>query len=148
MEEELEEKIHKEVVALEDSLSDSEKQIEKAGEAGKVDPFSLFGKIAAIVIIVALLIGGGMYFGQNINKSSNTSVSPTPAVQADTSPSAAPQTQTMPTSAKAAPLDKSTTAGGAKGTSYGVYQVDYPSSWTISEEKTDITDKLTLSKGV
>lgn len=114
----------------------------------KKDPFSTFGKIVAAVIVIALLIGGGIFLGQTFKQSSNPE--PTPTSQTNpTSPTqsaALSPTTTSPTQSAAA-LDKSTTAGGASGTSYKVYQVDYPSSWSVAKEKTDLTDKLTLTKG-
>lgn len=146
MEDELKEKIYSEAQALEGALSASEKQIETHGEKGKIDPFSVFGKVAAVVVIIALLLGGGIYLGKNLNKNSNTQT-PTPTVNPSVTQTEKVGPSAAPTAGSAATLDKSTTAGPANGTSFKVYQVDYPSSWTLAKEKTDVTDKLTLTKG-
>ena len=120
-------------------------------QMSKKDPFSLIGKIVAAVVVIALLVGGGLYLGQSMNKNSQnqTQTSPTPSqaganttptLSGQASPSAAPTTNYQVGM-------KTITAGPAGGTSFGVYAVDIPAGWTNVHEKTDITDKLTITKG-
>ncbi len=112
------------------------------------DPFSVFGKIAAVVIVAALLIGGGAYLGMSLNKNSNQN-----GMQTTPTPQASPTTvmQESPTSSQTPvvnhPLEVLTTAGGAPGTSFTTYTINVPADWTPKEDKTSVSDKLTLTKG-
>ncbi len=113
----------------------------------KKDPFSIVGKVAVLLIVAALLVGGGLYLGKSMNKNSNSnnSVMPSPTVEQamEESPTASP---TPSTSSGQAQM-KTVVAGPAKGTSFGAYSIDIPSGWTDKHEVTDITDKLTITKG-
>ena len=114
----------------------------------KKDPFSMFGKIATIVIVAALLLGGGLYLGQTMNKDGdqNTSENTAPT-QTITSPTV------MQQSPEASPTDSEKTGektvylGPAKGTSFKLVQIDIPAGWSEKRETTDITDKLIVTKG-
>jgi hypothetical protein len=115
----------------------------------KKDFFSTFGKLAAIVIVAALLVGGGVYLGQNMNKSSvPPSASPVPEISSVPSPTTGQVTTAPTASQESGKLTKTVTAGGAKGTAFGVYAIDFPQDWTETKEKNELTDKLTLSKGL
>jgi hypothetical protein len=80
----------------------------------KKDPFSLFGKIAAILIVVLILVGGGVYLGSNLNKNPDKETSESmPAKNASNiSPTAvqSPSPVVTQTNEKL----KTVTAGGAK----------------------------------
>lgn len=147
MEDELKEKLHREIDDLEDSLLASERQIETAGEAGKIDPFSMFGKIAAVVIVIVLLVGGGIYIGRMTTGGQTMEI--TKKAHPSLFPSVEPTSSILPsgTSITTSALNKSTIAGGPKGTAFKAYQVDYPSSWTASNQKDEAMDTLTLTKG-
>ena len=67
MEEELEEHLHKEIRSIEDALFDTEKQIGRSPELGKLDPFSFIGKVAIIIVVAVLLVAGGIYIGSRLS---------------------------------------------------------------------------------
>ncbi|HVZ66941.1 MAG TPA: hypothetical protein VG917_01645 [Patescibacteria group bacterium] len=111
----------------------------------KRDFFSLFGKLMAIIIATAVLIGGGYYIG-DIAKKQNSPVPtptamPTKEVMVTSTPSAStsPTLTTLPS--------KTINLPNATGSSFKAYSVKIPGGWTDTQEKTDITDKLTITKG-
>lgn len=118
----------------------------------KKDPFSLFGKITAVVIIGALLIGGGIFLGLKMTKKS-----PEPG-NAKTSANLTTETgsvqlqdlgpvDTTPSTATPAPTLKTITGGITDGsTAFKPYLIQIPDGWTESTEKTELTNKLTLVK--
>ena len=113
----------------------------------KKDPFSLFGKVVAVILVLGLLLGGGYYLGTNFGNKKATSPSPTPSQSPSVAPTSSVKTQESPTpTVSQAPSVKTVTSGPASGTSYSAYSVDIPTGWTDVKEKTDITDKLIISK--
>lgn len=112
----------------------------------KKDPFSLIGKITVIVVLLAILIGGGVYLGMTLTKKDDKMVPPAYTTNApSTSPAANTNAQVTPTATAA--QTKTVTAGGGTGSSFTAYSIKVPEGWTDSLEKTDITNKLILSKG-
>lgn len=115
----------------------------------KKDPFSLFGKIIAILLVAAILVGGGIVVGKKLNKPQNTDAKTQSeeiiANEENNTPESNPPTAT-PELAK--PATKSVNGGLSDGsTSFKPYTLQAPDGWTESNEKTDITNKLILKKG-
>jgi hypothetical protein len=149
MEDELKEKLHREIDELEDSLLASERQIKTHSEVGKLDPFSFIGKIAVVALVVALLVGGGIYVGTMMTDKGQT-MEITKKAHPSLFPSEEPTSSLLPTdtSITTSALDKSIVVAGLKDSAFKTYQIDYPSSWTASEEKSEATKTLTLTNGV
>ncbi len=115
----------------------------------KKDPFSLFGKIIAIILVAAILVGGGIVVGKKLNKPQNTAAKTQSdemiAKEENKTPENTPPT-TIPEPTKAA--TKTVNGGLSDGsTSFKPYMFQAPDGWVESTEKTDITNKLTLKKG-
>ena len=115
----------------------------------KKDPFSLFGKIIAIVLVAVIFIGGGIVIGKKLNKPQDTAAKTQSdemiakeesKIPENTSPTAIPEPTKSPT--------KTITGGLSDGsTSFKPYALQVPDGWVESTEKTDITSKLILKKG-
>lgn len=116
------------------------------------DPFSLFGKIAAVVILVAALITAGYFLGKNFSGNNDT---PPPKQREGApieTPTAAPTVSitTPEASTSAAPKDtqKKITGGLSGSTAFKTYTVSLPSGWTQTKEGDGtVSDKLTISQG-
>lgn len=110
--------------------------------------FSLFGKIALAIIIIALLVAGGYFLGTNAPKREKISVSPTaiptPTLAAQQELMSPKTTDTI--SMTPAATKKTITAGQTGSTIFGHYSVDVPSGWVNTHDSTSATDKLILSK--
>lgn len=112
-------------------------------EVKKSDPFALFGKIAAIVLVLAILVGGGIYLGMNMtNGTSQTQDKMVPP----TEPTAAISNDESPTPSATDAVKKVTGGMTNDSTVFKQYTVEIPTGWTEKSEKTDITDTLTLTK--
>ncbi len=116
-------------------------------QSKKSDPFSLIGKLAAAAVIILILVGGGYFLGTKLAKNNNSNqanTNPTPTVT--TTPAAM---QESPTASPSGPVVNQTQvkAGGVTGVSFSAYTVSVPADWTSKDDKTAVSDKLTITKG-
>lgn len=134
---------------MEEKVKIEEENKEEIKPVAKKDPFSLIGKAAVVAIILAVLIGGGIFLGMNLSKNkaqTNNSAIPSP-LQASPTVSSNSGQVVSPTLSPAYQGTRTITAGGGTGSSFGVYAIDIPVGWTDVTTKTDITNKLTVSHG-
>ncbi len=103
--------------------------------------FALFGKIILFLLIAGGLAFGGYYFGTNGMKKTTTSTTPTPESAMKTA-----DQQPTATAAPTVTQKKTVKAGLASGTSFKLYTVEIPSSWTDTREQSAVGDKLILTK--
>ena len=140
--------------SMEEKVKIEEKNKEEVKAVVKQDPFSLIGKVAVAAIILAVLIGGGIFLGMNLSKNkaqTNNSAIPSPlpttSIQASPTVSSNSGQVISPTLPPGSQGTRTITAGGGTGSSFGVYAIDIPVGWTDVTTKTDITNKLTVSRG-
>lgn len=106
--------------------------------------FSVFGKAILAVVVVAGLIGGGIYFGQKLKSGSiQVSISPTPAQRAVITPSSSASAVTTPTSTQ--PTHFAVSAGGISP--FSAYTLSAITGWTLSKDHSSALDKITLTQG-
>jgi len=104
--------------------------------------FSIFGKLALVVVVGGGLIAGGFYLGKKFTASPslNAAVSPTPGITiSQTQPTA------MPTQASQATGRFAVSAGGIKP--FSAYTLSGVAGWTPTRESNASLDKLILTKG-
>lgn len=114
----------------------------------KKDPFSMIGKIAIALIIIVLLVGGGVIVGKNLNKpkgqsemASEKKIKNTATEKSQTNSVASPTPEPTITS-----LQTIKGGLGTDATSFKSYSIQIPEEWKSSTEKTEITEKTTLTK--
>lgn len=135
---------------MEEKVKIEEENKEKVVPVAKKDPFSLIGKVAVVAIILAILIGGGIFLGMNLSKNkAQTNNLPIPTTSMQVSPTISSNSGQVasPTLPPGYQGTRTITAGGGTGSSFGVYAIDIPAGWTDVTTKTDITNKLTVSRG-
>lgn len=115
-------------------------------QVNKKDPFSLIGKVVIVLVIVALLVGGGYVLATKFGMKKDLSMQKAAPTQVANVPIA-----TSVPVATASPIiatKKTVKAGLTNGsTSFKPYSIEIPIGWTDTRDKTDITDKLTITKG-
>ena len=114
-------------------------------KAIKKDPFALIGKIAVILLIAAILVVGGYLLAIKFGKKDSSMQKETSEKSVNIpTVSATPEATATPTI-----ISKKTVKAGLSdnSTSFKPYSISVPVGWTDSRDKTDITDKLTITKG-
>lgn len=113
----------------------------------KKDPFSMIGKIAITLIAIVLLVGGGIILGKNLNKSSESQ--PQTTEEKEVTPTEeSTNNETMTPTEIPGPNTTQVTGGlGTDATVFKKYTLSIPQGWTSTPERSEITDKLTLTKG-
>lgn len=108
--------------------------------------FSFFGKLAIILLVVGLLVGGGYYLGTG---KLPVPTNPAPGAVMTTAP--APSDEASPTLPPFTPTPSITTqqvsVTSVSGTSFGGYTIQIPVTWTVKKEETPgVSAKLTISR--
>jgi hypothetical protein len=106
------------------------------------DPFALFGKIAAALIIAVLLIGGGIYLGTYMNRpgaEQQPVPSPVPTVRETVS-------NVSPTSVLQEEKKLAYTSKKMADLSFPSFTVNYPETWTKAEKSDQLTQEVAFSK--
>lgn len=112
----------------------------------KKDPFSLFGKIALVGIVAAVLIGGGMYAGVQFSKQKSGMPVPTPQAPTPSQTVIATPTIQPATSPTLSAMQTVTAGGKSSAPMFGAYTLTVLSGWTTTPETGSGIDKLTISK--
>lgn len=105
--------------------------------------FSFLGKFALVLLVVAILAGGGYYLGTGKLPFPQN---PTPAAVTTSAPEQTPELITgVPTPTIAM---QQVTVSGLSGTSFGGFILNVPATWTVTkEENPGISQKITVSRG-
>jgi hypothetical protein len=110
--------------------------------------FSTFGKAVLVILLLALLIGGGVYIGLKLNKSPSQTASSTqtPSTSQPTPVQNSPaQNQVPATSTPMVSVTQTVNAGGF-GT-FPKYTINISSGWQQEKTTNNSQDLLTVSNG-
>ena len=109
--------------------------------------FAAFGKIIIVLVIVAILVGGGIYLGQKFGKFNSPNITNSPSNQNTTQTSPVETlSPSIPSPTPQSYQNSQNIQAGGFG-SYGKYSISVPTTWNVEKTKNDFQDLLTVSRG-
>ncbi len=108
--------------------------------------FSVFGKVALVLIILGVIAGGAFYLGKNLANQSPKEQTPSTIVTPSTQPVTPTERPTGTTLLSPTAVTKKSIAAGVLP--FTLYLLTFPQGWLSNEQKVEATgtDKLTLTK--
>jgi hypothetical protein len=114
--------------------------------------FSIFGKFALVLLVIAVLVGGGYFLGtgklpfpMNPTPGAVTTAAPEPVAPTPTPTDEHAITEVPSPTPQAGQI---VTGGGLTGTSFTSYTLTVPVSWTVKKESTpNVSETMTVSRG-